>query len=406
MTTEATPRAGEVQHRKLAVLLTAKAISDVGFALDFVCLATFVWVRTGSGLATGLLGLSLYAGGIVGGRLGHRYGAHWDRRSVMIAADLARATALLTLALLPTGAQIYWLFPAMTVVGLGRSTFEATLSAAMPVLAGDRIQLVNSIMTSVRGVALIVGMGLATIAVPLVGFRGVFGLDAATYALSAVAVFAVRARMRETVPSPGRKVSGGIGWGTLAATGIAALLMVRGLDAVGSSSHHVGLPMLGDSLDPDNPASIVGGVWMAWAAGTLAGSLGLRPLLRPLIGQVPQLVFYVATAVMSVGFVAVFWLDSWALVLGFAMVAGVGDALSEVTYKQAIQRLPDIDRGPAFGLSQSVINTGFIVGLLVTGVALSPDYLAWWVTLLHGIPFAAAILAAAWTLVRRTETPR
>ncbi len=37
--------------RDLAVFLTAKTISDIGFALDFICLSVFIWVRTGSTLS-------------------------------------------------------------------------------------------------------------------------------------------------------------------------------------------------------------------------------------------------------------------------------------------------------------------------------------------------------------------
>jgi hypothetical protein len=45
-------------------------------------------------------------GGILGGRLGQRHGAHWDRRRVMVAADLARAAILVVLATVPGGAQL------------------------------------------------------------------------------------------------------------------------------------------------------------------------------------------------------------------------------------------------------------------------------------------------------------
>jgi MFS family permease len=118
--------------------LAAKASSDVGFALDFVCLAIFVWVRAESTLATGALGVCLYAGGIVGGRLTHRYGGRWDRRQAMVTADLVRVAALALLAVVPHDAQLWWLFPTVVVIGLGRSVFEATLAAATPTLAGGR----------------------------------------------------------------------------------------------------------------------------------------------------------------------------------------------------------------------------------------------------------------------------
>lgn len=379
-------------------LLTAKAISDVGFALDFICLSVFVWVRTESVLVTGLVGFALYTGGIVGGRLGHRYGGSWDRRRVLVLADVARMAALLVLAVVPDRAQLAWLFPAVLVVGAGRSVFEATLAAATPVLAGARVQLVNSTISGLKGLALVAGMGLATVAVPVLGFRGIFALDAATYALSAVAVLTLPLRLREADPAtPGAsRWQAGRGWAAMAGAGIAGLLVVRGLDAFGSASHHVGLPVLGGQLDPANPAYVTGALWTAWAVGTLVGSFGLRPMLSGPVERAPALVFYAATMVMSAGFIGIFWLGAWPAMLVAAALAGTGDALSDITFKQAVQRLPDDRRGSVFGLAHVVINAGFTSGLLVTSVTVAPSQVAGWVLLLHGIPLAAALGSAWW----------
>jgi MFS family permease len=408
-------RAGGVGvNRSVTGLVAAKAVSDVGFALDFVCLSVFVWVSTGSVFATGALSVVLYAGGMAGGQLGHRYGAHWDRRRVMIAADLARMAALLLLAIAPAGAQLWWLFPAVFVVGIGRSVFEATLSAATPVLAGPRAQLFNSVLAGVKGVALMAGMGLAALAVPLVGFRGVFALDALTYGLSAAAVLLLPLRFREATadpmdaaPRPTTEARTGTApWAAVLGSGLVVLLAVRGLDALGSASHHVGLPILGELRDPSNPAGVTGTLWMAWAIGTVAGSFVLRPLVRALIDREPALVFFAATVVMSLGFIGIFWLGAWPLMLVAAAIAGLGDALSGIAFKQTVQQLPDERRGPAFGLCQTVINAGFVVGLVVTSVALSPDRLGAWVLLLHGIPMVAATAAAvrSITSIARTRT--
>lgn len=390
------------RSRPVVVLLTAKAISDVGSALDFVCLGVFVWVTTESALATGLVGVALFVGGIAGGRLSHRYGARWNRRTAMIGAEVARAAALLLLALVPGGAQLWWLYPAVAVAGGGRAVLEATLAAATPVLAGPRVQLLNSVLSGLRGLALIAGMALATVAVPLIGFRGVFALDAASSALCAVVLLGLRLRLREP-GSDGPASRGPIGssWRAMLGLGLVALLAVRGLDALGSSSHNVGLPMLGSREDPANPASVVGAVWMIWAAGKLIGSFGIRPLLAGPIGRAPGMVFYLATVVMSVGFIGVFWLPSWPLALAAAAIAGIGDALTDITFRQGLQQLPDTDRGGAFGLSQMVINAGFVVGLLLTGLVLTPDSLGGWVLALHGIPVLAALAAVAWSVQRR-----
>lgn len=392
------------RSRALVVLLAAKAISDVGSALDFVCLGVFVWLRTESALATGMVGLALFTGGFIGGRLSHRYGAHWNRRTAMIAAEVARAAALLILAVVPGAGQLWWLYPAVAVAGGGRAVLEATLAAATPVFAGSRLQLVNSVISGLRGIALIAGMALATIAVPLIGFRGIFALDAGSSALCAVVLLALRLNLREGVQTS-KKSPAGTNWRVLVGTGVVALLAVRGLDAFGSSSHNVGLPILGSIRDAANPAGVVGAIWMVWAAGKLLGSFGVRPLLAGPIARSPGVVFYAATALMSVGFVGVFLLDPWAAILVSVGLAGIGDALTDITFRQALQRLPDERRDSAFGLSQMVINAGFVGGLLLTGLVLSPTSLTWWVVLMHGVPVGASLAALARAVIRRRTEP-
>lgn len=392
------------RSRALVVLLSAKAISDIGSALDFVCLGVFVWLRTESALATSMVGLALFTGGVIGGRLSHRYGTHWDRRTAMIAAEVARAAALLVLAVVPGAGQLWWLYPAVAVAGGGRAVLEATLAAATPVFAGSRLQLVNSVISGLRGAALIAGMALATVAVPLIGFRGVFALDAGSSALCAVVLLALRISLREGA-APTRRSSGGGNWRVLLGTGVVALLAVRGLDAFGSSSHNVGLPILGSLRDAANPAGVVGTIWMVWAVGKLLGSFGVRPLLAGPIARAPATVFYAATALMSAGFVSVFLVDSFPAILLSAGIAGIGDALSDITFRQALQRLPDERRDSGFGLSQMVINAGFAGGLLLTGLVLGPSSLSWWVVLMHGIPVAASLGALGRAVMRRTDPP-
>ncbi|WP_197523568.1 MFS transporter [Actinokineospora pegani] len=376
---------------RLRALLAAKAVSDVGHALDFVCLSVFVWEATRSAFATGAVSVLLYAGAIVGGRLGHAFGDRWDRRTAMVAADLVRVVVLGLLAVLPGVAQQWWLFFAVFVVGAGRSVFEATLAAATPVLAGERVQFVNSVIAGLKGAAFLVGMGASALVVPLVGFRGVFALDAASYAVSAAVLLTLRVRLREDDPGPRAARAGVRAWPVVVAAGLVPLFALRALDAFGSSSQHVGMPILGGQL-AGGAERVAGVLWSGWAAGLLLGGFVLRPLATRVIARAPTAVFCAATVLMSIGFIGVFWAGEWWLRVAAGVAAGIGDAFSEIAFKQAVQRLPDRDRGSVFGLSQLVVNAGFMGGLVVTTVVLQPVWVSEWVLLLHGIPLVAAVL--------------
>lgn len=403
-------------RRAVDSFLAAKAISDLGFALDYIAINTFVWVRTGSPLATGAVVATLYAGGMLGGKLSHRLGDRWDRRRAMAGADLGRMAMLLALAALPPRWEVAWLFPAVFAVGVGRAVFESTLGASLPALAGDRLQSLNGLVSGLKGVALVVGMTLAAFATRALGFRSMFTIDAVTYGLSAWALLALPLRFREGAAGPdgsdaGARAGGSAdgaranGDGARAAVRLRAasvavpllgtLLVVRALDAFGSGAQHVGLPILGSMLDPSDPARALGLIWGTWAAGTIAGSFLLRPVLSSVLARAhaTSTAFLAATICMSAGFVGVFWLSSWPARLAAAAVAGLGDSISEIAFRLSLQRAPDEVRGGLFGLAELVVYSGFIVGMLAVGAAVTPGTIRLWVVALHGVPVLAAALA-------------
>jgi hypothetical protein len=231
-------------------------------------------------------------------------------------------------------------------------------------------------------------------------------MDASSYALSALVLTALRLRMREPAAKAGSGGEDAPSWPLLLATGLAGLVVLRGLDALGSSSQHVGLPILGSQLRPDSPTLVSGLVWGCWAAGLLLASFVLRPLATKIINRSPAVVYCLATMVMSLGFIGVFWVHGWVPRLASAAIAGLGDALSEITFKQAMQRLPDNRRGRAFGFSQIAVNGGFMTGLLLTSLIMRPGFLPQWVLLLHGVPFlVAGWMALTISRVRATRTP-
>ena len=122
------------------------------------------------------------------------------------------------------------------------------------------------------------------------------------------------------------------------------------------------------------------------------GSFFLRPLLARVVEQMPQRIFFFATALMSFGFIIIFWSKTWPVIFVGAVCAGCGDGVSEIAFRQTLQREKDLIRGSLFGLSEMVMNTGFIVGMLFTGWVAIPTTIAHWVLALHGLPIVASVL--------------
>jgi MFS family permease len=384
---------------RLAVLLTTKTISDIGYALDYICFNTFIWIRTGSPFATGMLVAVFYIGGVMGGHVTHRWGDRWNRRHALITADFLRMVMVLILVAMPDDQRMWWLYLTVFVVGSGRSIFDATLSASLPVLAPDRLQLVNSLVTALHGAALVVGMSFAALATKSLGFTTLFIVDAGTYALSVGVLVLIPLQFQEARVRPVQAATMlRVPWKTFVTIPIALVVAVRAIDAFGSGTHHVGLPMLGSILTRGDPARAYGFLWAMWAVGMVCGSFLLRPLLREQIQRNPQSPFFAATIMMSLGFIGLFWAARWEWLLCGAIIAGCGDGLSDIAFRHTLQQVSDRWRGGIFGIAEMGKNGGLILGILFTGAVALPSTIAWWVLALHG---AAIIVASAAWLRRR-----
>src|SRR3954469_19015785 len=87
--------------RTFVVLVCGYAVSNYGSSLNLVALSLYAFQVTGSAFTTSaVMALRLTSGFLCGlsiGRLAHRL----DRLALMVAADLAQATAMVALVLVP-----------------------------------------------------------------------------------------------------------------------------------------------------------------------------------------------------------------------------------------------------------------------------------------------------------------
>ncbi len=116
--------------------------------------------------------------------------------------------------------------------------------------------------------------------------------------------------------------------------------------------------------------------------------------------------FAIGACVMSAAFIVVFAGLPTGVAVAAALVAGMADGLTEIAYVSRLQAAPDAQRGRLFGLSASVENTGFGLGMLVSGALLDHFRPLHVVGLLHGVAIVLC-LAMFVVLVRygRRERP-
>ncbi|MEU0644473.1 MFS transporter [Streptomyces umbrinus] len=392
-----------LQERRYRILVTGYAISSYGTFLNVVALSLYVYAVTDRALAVGVFMAVRLAAGFVAGLAAAAVLARWSPKGVMFWANVAQAAALLLLVLAPDGFRTGTLFAVSAVVGASGTLFMVTLRSSIPDMVGEgRHTWANSLMVSGRSMAMVAGFASSGVVVSLLGYTAAFLVDMATFLVCALTVLLLPmpmgpARGNEEKDSQGKDVGDGqdsqgnreeegadrqgrrrdgrrrvpaalVALGAVPVLGL--MVALRGIDALGSSSHNAALPVYSTELDADNPAVFVSVFWCVWALGNVLVQQVLQRYTKRTGRSVGALGFGLGTIAMSGTFILAFAGLPWAATVLVALLAGAADGLTEVSYTSHLQTLPSPLRTHAFGLSATVENLGFGVGMIVVAAAL------------------------------------
>lgn len=330
-----------LRSRNFRLLWLSQSASVIGDALVIVAIGLYVTRLTGNPSDVGVV-LAAYAvplvlfvlvGGVVADRL--------PRQVVMVVADVVRGVLHGALALLIlTGVVRVW---HMVVVGLLFGTAEAFFRPAytglVPQTVPEKdIQGAQALGGVSREIASFASPALATALVLGVGGAAAFGLDAATFAVSAILLSRVRARsrgeaaVRSTVRGELREGWTAVRerpwvWGTIAAFSAALLLALAPFFVLGAA---VAREVYGTD-------AVFGLTNAAWGVGTVTGAMvgsrwrPRRPMFAGMLAAVP---WPGAIALYAAG-------PPLAVLYPVMAVAGVGIGLFAVWWETALaQRIP------------------------------------------------------------------
>ncbi|WEH38921.1 MFS transporter [Streptomyces sp. AM 2-1-1] len=408
-----------MKHFRLLVL--GNGISAYGSYLNMVALNVFVYHVTGSALAAGLfmavrLGTSVGAG-FFSGHLVSTY----DRKRLIVGADTCQALALLALLLAPETGRVTLLYGLAVITGACSTLSQVALRSSIPEIVGPDLRTrANGLLVIGRSLAMVAGFSSAGIVVAQLGYRTAFALDAATFLVSATILLLLPIRTR-SVPGHAeshadKETERGAGGAPAAppwtirmlltsAPLLMAMIAVRAVDGLGSSSHNVALPVYSSLLDPDHPATFISQFWATWAVGTIIAQQVLARWTGR-TGRTPgERAFALGACVMSGAFILVFSGLPTVPTLVMALVAGAADGVTEVVYVSRLQDVPDEQRGRLFGLSASTENAGFGLGMLVSGSLLESFSPFGVVASLHGLAIVLCLALLGTVMVRRAPGP-
>lgn len=375
-----------LRHRDFALLWFAGLISVAGDYALIVALPLHAYALTGSAAATGGVFAAALIPKVLLGSVAGVFVDRWDRKRTMIAADLSRAALLLPL-LAVTSPDLLWLLylvrAASGTVGL---LFSPAESAYLPKLVGEeRLVTANALNALNDNLGRLIGPAVGGVLYATSELTGVVLVDAATFILSAVLIFAIRASGRpETMETSSSATSA---WARAFEEWRAGLALVRGRPALRVIFTAFGIGCLGEGtfevgFTPLAVSVLAGG---AQGAGTLmsaqavggllagAGAAGAADRFPPwlLMGAgltllgVCDLGMANASALVPPGPPAIAVASIFMFLAGFPVVAGMaaGNGMLQAETEDAY-------RGRVFGALGAVEGITILIGIVLGSVAI------------------------------------
>ncbi|MDX6255037.1 MAG: hypothetical protein QOJ11_1371 [Frankiales bacterium] len=302
-----------LRSRDFRLLWLSQSASVIGDALVIVAIGLYVTRLTHQpsdvGLVLAAYSLPLVVFVLVGGVIADRL----PRQLVMVVSDLIRMVLHGTLALLiATGVVRVW---HMVVIGLlfgaAEAFFRPAYSGLVPQTVEEKdIQAAQALGGLSHEIATFASPALATVLVLGVGGAAAFGLDAVTFAVSALMLSRVRGRSRGAAGESGSMMvelrQGWIAvrerawvWATIVVYALALLTALAPFFVLGAAV----------AEDVYGSDAIFGWTNAAWGAGTATGAvLGARwrprrPMLAGMLASIPwpaAIVLYAAGPPLAV----------------------------------------------------------------------------------------------------------
>jgi MFS family permease len=391
--------------------VAARVLSLVGNIITLVALPVLVYRLSGSSFLTALVaGLEAapYAiFGLFAGALSDR----WNRKTVMVTADLLSACVLATVPiahLLDVLTVPHILLVAFAGPAIG-TFFDGAVFGAVPMLVGrNRIAEANSYVWSVQGMVEIVMPSLVGVALAVLHPASLLAVDALTFVASAMLISGIGRAMHDTTrvhaPLTVRQVFADIREGLRYLAGHAGVrtMTIVGFTQCVAGGGFVALMVVwaDRQLGVGTEGIRFGLVYGSWAIGALVASVALPRLLR---GTTPARITLLALPVSAVlGVLTPVWEVWWVGALSLLTwgVAYTLVAINSISYRQQVTpehllgRVNTAGRMLAWGM-------GWTGGAFLAGALSSQLGLRSTLFVMTGVAFVGVVVA--WTSPLRQD---
>ena len=180
------------RNRNFTLMWIGQLISTAGTALSSLAASILVYRQTGSALSVGLMLMATALPSIVVGLVAGVFVDRYDRKRIMIAADVLRALIVFVIPFL-VPVNILWLyFGIMLISAIGQFYDPAHESILPEVASEEELAAANSLMAISSFGSTAIGFAASGLIASRMPIEWAFYLDAASFLLSGLCILLIR----------------------------------------------------------------------------------------------------------------------------------------------------------------------------------------------------------------------
>lgn len=358
------------RNRNFSLLWTGQLISTMGSALTSIAASIYIFRLTDSALSVGLMLMATAAPSLLVGLFAGVFVDRYDRKTIMITADILRAVLILLVPILAP-INIIWLYVIVMLTSAVGQFFDPAHESVLPEVASDEELAAANSMIAISGFgSTAVGFAAAGLIASAANINLAFYLDAVSFILSALCVFLIRikpiqaeedtsvavviknlrAGVNQVVNTPVLRSLFSVQVLVLIAFGLSnALLLPFALRALGATEFEYGLQ--------EGLTSI----------GFVVGSLLMAKIFDRLREGAWLAISYIGMAVAGIVYS---YLNSIVLAIVFITISGFFNAPSSIGRRLVVQRnTPREMRGRVSSVFFVARDMLFLIGMSAAGLA-------------------------------------
>ncbi len=179
------------RHRSFSLLWTGQLISTIGSALTSLAASIYIYRLTGSALSVGLMLMATAAPSLLVGLFAGVFVDRYDRKKIMITADILRALLILLVPLL-VPLSVIWLYVIVMLTSAIGQFFDPAHESVLPEVAPDEeLAAANSLIAISSFGSTAVGFAAAGLIASAANINWAFYADAITFVVSAICVYLI-----------------------------------------------------------------------------------------------------------------------------------------------------------------------------------------------------------------------